>query len=207
MKKSHPLLPVRSVGARAGAAALLVAALCCLGACAPQEHNADAPSKAPSDEPAIEVSWSMEGDCSTCHATEQKSYESTACEASLHKEVACAQCHSDVSGLEAVHEGKTASDKMPTRLKKTSVDDALCLSCHYSDRESLIAATDGTAVLTDSEGTSRNPHDPQGIAEHEALVCSDCHKMHSDEDIQDLAMKECVTCHHEGVFACYTCHE
>ena len=71
MKKSHPLLPVPSVGARAGAAALLVAALCCLGACAPQGHNADAPSKAPSDEPAIEVSWSMEGDCSTCDGAEE----------------------------------------------------------------------------------------------------------------------------------------
>lgn len=207
MKRSHSLPSNASVNMRVGIAALAVVAICCLGACAPQASDSNASSETSSDGSAAEAVWSMDSDCGTCHATEQKSYESASCEAALHKDLACAQCHSDESALAAVHEGKTASDKMPTRLKKTSVDDTFCLSCHYGDRDGLIAATEGVAVLTDSEGTSRNPHDPQGIAEHEDLACSDCHKMHSDEAVQDVAMKECVTCHHEGVFACHTCHE
>lgn len=189
-------------------AALATAALCCLGACAPQQtSDGGARDDAKSNAPAVDVAWSMDRDCGTCHATERGSYDSSACEASQHKDVACAQCHGDEATLAAVHEGKTASDKMPTRLKKTSVEDATCFSCHYGDRAGLVAATDGSVVLTDSEGTERNPHDPEGVAEHEAIACGDCHNMHSDEDIQERAMSECLSCHHEGVFACYTCHD
>ena len=42
--------------------------------------------------------------------------------------------------------GKTASDTMPKKLKKTEVPDDACLSCHYGAREELVAATVDVAV-------------------------------------------------------------
>lgn len=194
-----------------GLFACLVALTAGLAACAPSEPSGE-PSggsqagKDASSEP-IQVDWSIDMDCSTCHATEQDSFTDSACEASLHADMACKDCHNDATKLATVHEGKTASDKMPTRLKKTEVSDELCFSCHYENRDALIEATEGKAVLTDSEGTSRNPHDPEGIEEHESLACGDCHNMHSTETVQERAMKQCESCHHAGVFQCYTCHE
>ena len=176
--------------------------------CAPQVNDVSDTQGASKGQPAaVDFTWSSDADCAMCHTGEQESYGNAACEASLHKDMACIQCHVDESALQAAHEGKTASDKMPTRLKETGVSDELCFGCHYDNREGLIAATEGSTVLTDTEGTSRNPHDPDGIAEHETLKCSDCHNMHSTDAVQERAMKKCESCHHAGVFACYTCHD
>ena len=188
------------------ATAAFAIALLALPACTPKEASDSGSSKTDAT-PSVEANWSPDSDCGTCHATEQKTYDNAQCEASLHKDVKCLQCHADEAALKTAHEGKTSSDKMPTRLKKTQDEDAVCFSCHENDRAGLIAATDGKAVLTDSEGTSRNPHDPQGIAEHETLACADCHNMHSTEELQERAMSQCTSCHHAGVFACYTCHD
>ena len=69
-----------------------------------------------------------------------------ACVASTHEGQACISCHADASGLATAHEGKTASDTMPKKLKKTEVPDDACLSCHYGAREELVAATVDVAV-------------------------------------------------------------
>lgn len=197
-----------SIRAATGSAVLLlIASLIALAGCAPKEPANDPGSTEQSQAPAIEIAWSPDMDCSTCHASEQESYSDSQCEASLHSDVTCIQCHADDTSLASVHEGKTASDKMPTRLKKTNVEDGVCFDCHYGNRSELIAATNGSVSLTDSQGTSRNPHDPEGISDHETLSCRNCHNMHSNDNIQERALKECESCHHAGVFECYTCHE
>ena len=152
------------------------------------------------------MEWSPEADCAACHSTEQSSYDDAACLASFHKQQACASCHADDQALSNAHVGKTSADKAPKRLKKTEVSDELCLSCHFGTKEELVAATQDV-VVTDENGTSRNPHDGGDIAEHESIECSSCHSMHSDEPVSEQAYDTCISCHHAGVFECYTCHE
>ena len=73
--------------------------------------------------------------------------------------------------------------------------------------EALILATADCTVLTDEEGRVVNPHDLPATAEHQAIVCVDCHKGHTTKDLAETALATCTICHHENVFACYTCHE
>ena len=167
-----------------------------LAGCAPRQAESAAP-QAEADVPALTVAWSIDGDCSVCHADHAATH---------HETDACSSCHQDETALAAAHEGATAYAKMPKKLKKTAVDDALCLSCHYETREALVEAT-ADVQLADSEGTARNPHDTGGVAEHEGIACSDCHTLHADDDVRDVALKQCQSCHHAGVFACYTCHD
>lgn len=207
MRQTHQMCTLpRSALGRLAVVTALAAGLLALAACAPQE-SVEGDGGQGASTPAVQATWSADIACDTCHAAEQATYDNASCEASHHKEVTCLQCHADEATLATVHEGKTATDALPKRLKQTNVEDAICFSCHYGDRDALIAATESTAVLTDSEGTSRNPHDPQGIAEHEDLACADCHAMHDTKGLEDRAMAVCESCHHEGVFACYTCHE
>lgn len=176
-----------------------------LATCAPKGQESDTAVK--KNAPDVTIDWSIDVDCSTCHTAEQASYSNQQSEAAQHEDVTCIHCHSDVVDLEKSHQGKTSADALPNRLKSTQVPDSLCLGCHYENRAALITATDSTAIVSDSEGTSRNPHDTEGLVEHESLKCRDCHKMHSTEDINKTAMNQCTSCHHEGVFQCYTCHE
>ena len=101
-----------------------------LTACAPQSNENGAASADDAKETPITVAWSADSECGTCHATEQASYDDAACVASTHEGQACISCHADASGLATAHEGKTASDTMPKKLKKTEVPDDACLSCH-----------------------------------------------------------------------------
>lgn len=72
----------------------------------------------------------------------------------------------------------------------------------------LAAATASSEVLTDAEGTVVNPHDVPVNKSHDALVCIDCHKLHDAEpDPAKTAGKKCVSCHHDNVYECYTCHD
>lgn len=157
-------------------------------------------------EQSVSVEWSKDSDCSVCHVPEQESYSDSACLASLHPDTTCSQCHADSTELSSVHEGKTASDKMPKKLKKTSVSDDLCLSCHFETKDALAEATPDV-LITDSKGNSRNPHLADGVVEHEDIECAECHSMHVDEPIEDQAKDKCYSCHHAEVFECYTCHE
>ena len=158
-----------------------------LTACAPQSNENGAASADDAKETPITVAWSADSECGTCHATEQASYDDAACVASTH-------------------EGKTASDTMPKKLKKTEVPDDACLSCHYGAREELVAATVDVAVV-DSKGTAVNPHDVTPSEQHDTIRCADCHGMHDAEKLADKADAECASCHHADVFECYTCHD
>ena len=141
-----------------------------LTACAPQSNENGAASADDAKETPITVAWSADSECGTCHATEQASYDDAACVASTHEGQACISCHADASGLATAHEGKTASDTMPKKLKKTEVPDDACLSCHYGAREELVAATVDVAVV-DSKGTAVNPHDVTPSEQHDTIRC------------------------------------
>ena len=175
---------------------------CSLCACAPQQ---DAAPKAPDDADPVTVAWSAETDCATCHETEAASQTDPLCAASQHGDVTCITCHDDESTLATVHEKATSDSKKPSRLKKTSVDEALCLSCHNSYDE-LAAKTADFTELVDKNGTSVNPHALPEAGDHTSITCEDCHKMHAETPIAETAHDECISCHHQDVFECYTCH-
>lgn len=117
----------------------------------------------------------------------------------------CTSCHSDEEGMERGH-AKLNSGKQAKRLKKTSVGSDVCLACH--DQKDLAAGTAGLEVLIDNEGTVVNPHDLPDVADHTAIACTDCHKVHAgcDRTINQTAMATCTGCHHTGTFECGTCH-
>lgn len=71
----------------------------------------------------------------------------------------------------------------------------------------LAALTADSEALVDAEGTVVNPHAlPEGSS-HEAITCTDCHKVHAEADPAKAALGKCRSCHHEDVFECYTCHD
>lgn len=117
----------------------------------------------------------------------------------------CTTCHNDEEGLAKAHR-KMDSGKTAKRLKRTSVSDEVCLTCH--DKEQLVAATADVTVLTDTKGTTVNPHDIPANDSHADIQCVSCHQAHYDEDetIETMAMGVCVDCHHAQVFECGTCH-
>ncbi|MEC4272176.1 cytochrome c3 family protein [Adlercreutzia sp. R25] len=154
----------------------------------------------------VTVEWSPESDCATCHTVEEESRADANCVASLHAATNCIDCHSDTDGLAKRHDGVTSEDKMPKKLKKTNVDQEQCLSCHGSYEE-LAQKTMGYQGLVDEHGTVVNPHALPKSEDHSAIICGDCHKMHSsDGDIAQNALNKCSTCHHHNVFECGTCH-
>lgn len=176
-----------------------------VAACSPQQNTSD--NAASTDEvTGTAVAWSADADCGTCHQNQQASSNDSACEASLHADLACVSCHDEADALANAHAGKTSEDKTPKRLKQTDVADETCLACHYGTQADLIAATQDIAI-TDSKGTSRNPHDIADVAEHQDIACADCHNMHDSELLAERAKEQCLSCHHANVFECYTCHE
>ena len=199
-----------------GAGLLVCVASCALAACmygcAPQagaEGSGDGPaSTATGSSETVAVDWSPSADCAICHVKEAESAEDGSCDASLHSTTTCSECHDDESQLAALHEGTTTSDRAPTRLKKTAVNEEFCLSCHAQD--AIAAKSSGSTVLTDANGTTVNPHDlPVTATEsHSEITCSDCHEMHSDKAGRaEDAQKLCRSCHHQDVYECYTCHQ
>jgi hypothetical protein len=180
--------------------------------CAPRQSGEGGSSANASDEGAadeIVVAWSMDSDCTTCHTAESSAQDPTA-PALYHEEeedVACVTCHTaDESELTKVHEGTTATDKMPARLKVTKVNDDACLSCHETSE--LATLTQASTVLTDDEGRVVNPHELPENSSHVNIKCTNCHQQHKPRaDIAKNSMATCTSCHHEKVFACGTCHD
>ncbi|WP_139653547.1 cytochrome c3 family protein [Raoultibacter phocaeensis] len=174
--------------------------------CAPH-----APSEREREEQAppveVEFTWSADVDCSACHADEATSMVTAGYPAAVHEAEgeSCASCHADDTALASAHEGALPSSAMPKRLVKTKVDEGLCLSCH--NLEELAAKTAESTVLADSQGLVENPHALPQTENHAAIACADCHKMHSSEAVADTAKAQCLSCHHENVFECNTCHE
>lgn len=186
------------------AAAVAAIAALTLAGCQPQA-NEDSPAAVETSNGAVQAAWSPESDCSACHAKEEASFSDMNAAASQHAE-GCMTCHSDETGLAGVHEDAAGKDQ-PKKLKKTEIDDAACLSCHGS-YEDLAAKTAGLELLTDDKGTTVNPHEAPGLTPgHEAMTCSDCHALHSDEPADKMAPETCLSCHHDNVYECGTCHE
>ena len=115
----------------------------------------------------------------------------------------CTTCHIESEGLEKAHK-KLNSGKEATRLKRSAVDDSICLTCHQPEK--LIEATADYTGLTDTKETTVNPHDLPKVENHKTIQCVDCHQVHSEKAITETAIAVCNSCHHAGVFECGTCH-
>ena len=109
--------------------------------------------------------------------------------------------------LKKAHQDVTLQDTDGAKkLKKTSVGDDVCLSCHANDYTA--EATADVTALVDSNGTTVNPHDLPATSKHEQnITCSSCHDMHSDSSVEETATSLCLSCHHKNVYECNTCHE
>lgn len=173
------------------------------------EANADSDDAAAAEAPA-EVE---EADDASTKADAAKATESDASDAdeavvplaALHGALPCTSCHSDEEALEKVHDGVTADDRMPKRLRKAKIGEELCLTCHGSYEE-LASATEEDQMLVDGLGTAVNPHDLPEVEDHQKLDCLDCHAMHKEQSSMETAMNTCTGCHHTGTFECGTCH-
>jgi hypothetical protein len=198
-------------------AALAVVIFLAMG-CAPRAadsqdagKDADKVGEVPAaDDPyAAAFTWSNDSECSVCHITEAQSLSNSATQAALHEAegLDCATCHVDAQALTAAHKDATSSSKMPIRLKTTKVEAETCLTGCHESLEMLAATTESSTALTDSEGKVVNPHElPQG-GDHSIIRCVSCHTVHTDEPVSKSAKDLCVSCHHEDVFECGTCHK
>jgi predicted CXXCH cytochrome family protein len=196
---------------------LLFAALALLLlACSPRSasntganNQSETEQSAEGDIPSVvSIQWSPETDCGVCHGTEAESATDSSCDAYLHATMSCVECHDNTDRLSTMHEGVTTADRIPTRLKQTAVTEETCVECHAADEAHLEATA--TKALTDVNGTGVNPHNlpVTETDSHAQIICSDCHEMHSSAAKRaEKATKLCQSCHHSGVYECYTCHE
>lgn len=193
-------------------AALLFTLICATVlsvACAPgTAENDDASDNASVGEASVDFTWSESSDCGTCHTTALESYDDPACIAFKHAELKgeCLTCHADIAALEQVH-AKVDLDsvKLNSRLKKTEVPESVCTPCH--NKEELALATESSTVLTDDIGRTANPHQLPEHEQHSKLICTSCHKEHSEVPSAEVASDQCTNCHHNNLYECHTCHE
>lgn len=209
-----------------GLFSVVVALMLALAACAPTTSPAGSqePEGGSSDEPAVTMEWSADSNCMSCHTTEAESMGDASTLYSLHSQHAtmnaCIDCHGeDLDALAKAHENY-ASEKarIPTKLKKTDVTDAVCTTsgCHVVSE--LVELT-ADVKLVDSNGTEVNPHSMVGDPKHGVggttnsdLTCVSCHEMHAEGSVEgafvlETANNRCTGCHHHNVYECYTCHE
>ena len=183
--------------------ATLVAALLVAG-CAPKANEGTGETEDQEDAITVAFTWSETSDCGICHGVETGSFEDSSCLASLHAFGAenCMCCHEDAGSLKSAHADVDASDTNP----KASVNAATCLveGCHVqADLASLVGEQ---SFIRDSQGTAVNPHDLPAGESHNAITCAECHTVHEAKGAQDEARKTCLSCHHQDVFECGTCH-
>ncbi|MEG0323494.1 MAG: cytochrome c3 family protein [Raoultibacter sp.] len=181
---------------------LLVA--CCFAGCAPTQSSESNDQSKPSTE--TPVAWSMDMECSQCHAAESTSAkEANGCLAKVHADLSytCIDCHTDESALAGVHEN-AGSATPATKLKKTEVSSQACLLCHDS-REALAQKTTDIAIVDDA-GKAVNPHALPASKDHDEIECAECHVSHKSVETLQEAKSMCASCHHAGVFECGTCH-
>ena len=194
-------------------------------ACAPQtkdEIQNNQPSKETSGSDAsgsetssgndsTPIDWDVTSDCGICHQKSTETVENLRCEAAQGSQnETCVNCHVDIEGMQKAHEKVNAADTAGDtgRLKRTKVESDVCLTCHNWD--DLAKDTAQSTALTDSAGTTVNPHEVTTVnninGAHDKTGCSDCHKMHSGEPTEKAADAFCLNCHHGGKYECYTCH-
>ncbi len=191
------------------AAAVAVVAACAVSGCAPNASNpaSDTALGDGAGTAGVSIDWSVESDCGTCHAKEDLSMAEASGSVGAHGALACTDCHEDESILAEAHADATADKAAQVRgLRQTQVSEEACLACHES-WEALSQQTSASDALTDAAGKVVNPHQLPANSEHEGVTCSSCHDMHSGKDAEQSASEYCTTCHHSGVYECYTCHE
>jgi hypothetical protein len=187
-----------------------ICVLAVLAACAPRiAGTGDSAQRAESDvddSSELSITWTTALDCSECHGIEAHPTNDGAVLAADHSErgLSCTSCHEESDKMLQAHQNMS-SGAVATRLKKTVVDPSVCAPCHAS--ETLSAATSMTSVLTDKNGLTVNPHDLPANDDHAKVDCVDCHSMHAETPVDSQAVKKCQSCHHQGVYECYTCHE
>lgn len=147
--------------------------------------------------------WDASIDCASCHMAEATSQTSESYRHIEHSGMNCLSCHVDNDDLEKAHID-AGTDVSKAKLKKTEIDENICLSCHT--KADLATATANNTVLTDKEGLTVNPHDLPEKEDHKKVNCISCHVMHTDKNIDEEAQASCISCHHENVYECYTCH-
>jgi hypothetical protein len=178
-----------------------------LVACAPKQISVE-PTSDIGDEQVLEAPvWSPETNCESCHTTEAQSVSDTTFlySQSQHSSLSCSSCHTNDSNLLTKAHENYANKSTPVKLRRSEVGNTICLSCHNA--EELKAATASLTLLTDSEGTTVNPHSLPETESHTTIVhCSSCHKMHSNVAANVTAKETCTGCHHQNVFQCGTCH-
>ncbi len=148
--------------------------------------------------------WSADGDCSPCHANAAEATAASRCEAFSSVDRPCQPCHGDASALRAAHELPFARSES-SGLRRTDMDDSACSGCH--DAALLAAATFSQELLSDADGTLANPHALPETEGHASIGCADCHNPHSAVPIGESSKELCLSCHHQNVYECYTCHE
>lgn len=150
--------------------------------------------------------WETELDCAPCHAAEVESADNSECLYGLHASLVpeCTVCHNQGEILQGVHDN-AKEGKKAKRLKKSSVEDGVCLTCHRT--EDLVEAVADLDLLTDANGLTVNPHGLPAVEGHAKIACVSCHTMHKAEDVAEEATSLCFGCHHASVFECGTCHE
>ena len=157
---------------------------------------------------ADDFTWTVDSDCAVCHTIESDAATNPAVLSGFHtatEGMTCATCHIDTAGLEQAHEGKNATSKEPKRLRKTKIEESFCLSCH-DDYPTLAKQTASYTELVDKNGLIVNPHDLAKTSDHRIITCTSCHVMHKDETPIESTKEQCLSCHHENVFECNTCH-
>lgn len=199
-----------------------VALLAILAACAPQETGDAVSDPEPvevveeaketeEDSPSnstVDLSFSMDSDCGTCHKKAVESEQNAHTVSSVHAshEVSCITCHDQEETLKEVHDNATSMDE-PKRLKTAKISEETCLSCHVSYEE-LATKTADVTVLTDANGLTINPHSAKQLNEEHAseITCMKCHTEHEEID-ENKSQNYCMNCHHMKVYECNTCHE
>lgn len=145
--------------------------------------------------------WSSAADCALCHQLEAETAAVSSCEV-VQTEKACATCHSDESALKDAH-ALPFDAPSAMRLRDTEADSASCERCH--DTGDLARATAESGALEDTAGNIANPHALPGNDDHDEIECLDCHKIHQP-GLVTSAQEQCLNCHHQGIYECYTCH-
>lgn len=181
----------------------------CIFGCAPHHEAMTLPAQpVASESMAMPEAFAMDITCTGCHAKATEAMGQTGFTGAYHATQECTSCHSDEAGLTTAHSNRfdAKSAASLVALTKTKIDPEMCYSCHGS-MEELAAKTADCTVLTDENGKTVNPHDlPEG---HFGVNvdCGSCHKMHSAVDTATSAQNSCMTCHHNNVYECGTCHD
>lgn len=188
---------------------LLSIGLIC-AACAPHQAVEKPAANTDAEASSMEMpTWSPSSDCASCHTAEADSADSAAAGYSVHAiqpDITCTACHADDNGkLGKAHEDYSTA-KPSTALKKTEVSPESCTATGCHDKEEVAAKTADTTILTDDNGLTVNPHDLPASEDHDLILCTSCHEMHSGTSVEDQAPKSCKTCHHKGTYECGTCH-